>query len=106
MSIPAVTSLIYGALVLLGGWMGYRKAGSLPSLISGAASGTLLLLSAVLSATGRAAGVPLAMGVALVLLAFFAYRFARGRKFMPAGLMVAASLAALAILFLTAPGRP
>jgi uncharacterized membrane protein (UPF0136 family) len=103
LNVPAVTSLVYGLLVLAGGWIGYKKAGSQASLISGAASGALLLLAAILSLRGGALGGRLAMAVALVLLLFFGYRFARGRKFMPAGLMTLASIAALAVLALSAP---
>lgn len=106
MNVPAVTSLVYGALVFAGGWMGYSKAGSRPSLVSGAASGILLLVAAFLSFGGHAAGDRLGMVVAFVLLAFFAYRFARGRKFMPAGLMVLASLGALALYYFSGFPRP
>ena len=46
------------------------------------------------------------MGVTFVLLAFFGYRFARGRRFMPAGMMVAASLVALILFYFTGSARP
>jgi uncharacterized membrane protein (UPF0136 family) len=98
---PAVTSFVYGSLVVLGGWIGFKKAGSRPSLISGTASGALLLLAGALCLGGNAAGGKLAISVAFLLLAFFGYRFARGKKFMPAGMMAAISLLALAILYFT-----
>ena len=101
MNIVAVTSFLYGALVLAGGWMGFKKAGSRPSLVSGATSGALLFVAAALSLSGNRAGLELGMAVAFVLLAFFGYRLARSGKFMPAGLMVAASLAALALFYLS-----
>jgi uncharacterized membrane protein (UPF0136 family) len=86
--------------------MGFKKAGSRISLISGATAEALLLVAAALSLTGSTAGAKLAMAVAFVLLAFFGYRFARGRKFMPAGLMVVASLAALALIYFFRPPLP
>src|SRR5262249_422314 len=38
MILPAVVSFLYGGVVLIGGFIGYRKAGSRPSLIAGAVS--------------------------------------------------------------------
>jgi uncharacterized membrane protein (UPF0136 family) len=96
----ALVSFLYGGLVLIGGFIGYRKAGSRPSLIAGAASDTLLVLAAVLILLRRPAGIWLAIGVSGALFIFFAIRWLKGRKFMPAGLMVLASLAALGLLIL------
>jgi uncharacterized membrane protein (UPF0136 family) len=106
MNVPAVTTFVYGALVLAGGWIGYRKASSRPSLITGIISGALLFLAGILSARGNPAGDRIALVVAFVLTAFFAYRLARGRKFMPAGLMVGLSVAVLLILYFCSLSRP
>lgn len=103
MNVAAITSFVYAMLVLAGGWVGYKKAGSRQSLISGLLSGAVLLVAAALSLAGMPAGTKLAMVVAFVLAAFFSYRLAKGGKFMPAGLMVVASLAALAILWSAGP---
>ena len=99
MNTPALTALVYGALVFAGGWVGYKKAGSRPSLISASLSAAVLLIAATLSFSGISAGNVLAMAVALVLLVFFGYRFAKGGKFMPAGLMTVVSLATLVVLW-------
>ena len=103
MNTPAITALVYGALVFAGGWVGYKKAGSRPSLISSSLSAAVLLIAAVLSLSGLSAGNMVAMVVALVLLVFFGYRLAKGGKFMPAGLMVAVSLATLVVLWTFRP---
>ena len=99
MNTPALTALVYGALVFAGGWVGYKKAGSRPSLIASSLSASVLLFAAVLSLSGISAGYMVAMVVALVLLVFFGYRLAKGGKFMPVGLMVAVSLATLVVLW-------
>ena len=99
MEIHALTSFLYGVLVLVGGWVGYRKAGSRPSLISGLVSAAALFLAAGLSLAGFRFGQWLAGGTALILLTFFGYRFVQSRKFMPAGLMILASLVALTFLW-------
>jgi len=98
MMLSVITSLVYGGLVLVGGVIGFRKAGSRPSLIAGIASDALLVLAAVLLILGRPAGGTLAMAVAALLLVFFGWRWAKSGKFMPAGLMVLSSAVALALL--------
>jgi len=96
--LAALTSVVYGSLVLAGGFMGYRKAGSRPSLIAGIASDGLLLAAALLIFMGHPLGAKLAMAVTALLLVFFGVRWLKGRKFMPAGLMALCSTAALALL--------
>ena len=96
----ALVSFLYGGLVLIGGFIGYRKAGSRPSLIAGAVSDALLVLATVLILLRRPAGIWIALGVSATLSVFFAVRWLKRRKFMPAGLMVLASLAALGLLIL------
>jgi len=98
MMLAMLTSVVYGCLVLAGGLMGYRKAGSRASLVSGLASAVVLLAAASLIFKGNPLGARLAMAVALLLLVFFATRWLKGRKFMPAGLMVLSSAIALALL--------
>ena len=98
MMLAMLTSVVYGCLVLAGGLMGYRKAGSQASLVSGVASAVVLLAAASLIFKGNPLGVRLAMAVALLLLVFFTTRWLKGRKFMPAGLMVLSSAIALALL--------
>ena len=38
--------IVFGALTIIGGIIGYVKAGSLPSIIAGSIAGILLLLGA------------------------------------------------------------
>ncbi|HEU5181604.1 MAG TPA: TMEM14 family protein [Candidatus Polarisedimenticolia bacterium] len=95
---PAWVAFVYGAIVLAGGVMGFVKARSRASLIAGVASFALLLGAGALMLRGEKAGWIAAMAVAGLLLAFFAARWLKGRKFMPAGMMVLASAAALVLL--------
>jgi uncharacterized membrane protein (UPF0136 family) len=74
--------------------MGYIKAGSRPSLISGCISGVALAIAAYISLQNPAAGFALATFLALALLIVFALRFRRTRKLMPAGWMAILSLVA------------
>jgi uncharacterized membrane protein (UPF0136 family) len=79
--------LIFGALTILGGVIGYVKAGSVPSIIAGAITGVLLLVAGALLPEHRAAGLAAAFIVSLLLAAQFVPKFIRAGKVMPAGLM-------------------
>lgn len=63
---------VYGLIALLGGVMGYLKAGSRASLIAGSASGLLLMGSALLGLSYPSAGLVLASVVSLALVVRFA----------------------------------
>ena len=95
---PAWVAFAYGGIVLAGGVAGFVMARSRASLIAGVASAALLLIAGTLMLRGVKAGWIGAMAVTVLLLAFFAARWLNGRKFMPAGMMVLASAAALALL--------
>jgi uncharacterized membrane protein (UPF0136 family) len=86
--------LIYALLVALGGVMGYVKAQSNVSLISGLVSGVALAIAWYISQQNPAVGLAASTLIALVLLVVFAMRFRSTSKFMPAGLMAILSLAA------------
>jgi uncharacterized membrane protein (UPF0136 family) len=93
---------LYAAFLALGGVMGYKKAGSRPSLIAGTASAAacaIALLVALFHDTER--GLQLGAAVALVLTLFFNYRFAaRSRRLFPAGVLALVSLAVFAWLLI------
>ena len=92
--------LIYGLLVLIGGIMGYVKAKSQVSLLSGVGSGIALLIAWFVAGNNPWLGLGLATLLGLVLFVVFVMRFLRTRSFMPAGLMMIFSLAAVAIFVL------
>lgn len=86
--------LLYALLVLAGGILGYVKARSKPSLISGVISGMALAIAWYISLQNPIVGFLLAALFALGLLIVFAIRFRKTNKFMPAGLMAVLSLVA------------
>jgi uncharacterized membrane protein (UPF0136 family) len=85
---------VYLVLLVAGGLVGWLKAGSRVSLF------TALAFAAALAVCGYG---PVPQGPVLVrvllgvLLAVFAVRWLKTRKFMPAGLMVIVTAAALAL---------
>jgi uncharacterized membrane protein (UPF0136 family) len=98
MSATAIAALIYGALALVGGWMGYRQAGSKVSLISGAITGILLLIASFGLFQDMAWGLGLSIAVTALLLVTFTVRLIKTRKIMPAGLMVTVGVVTLVVL--------
>lgn len=84
---------IYIVLLLAGGLIGFFKGRSQVSLIMSAAFGAALILCALgLVFKSNVADILMA-----VLLVVFAMRLAKTKKFMPAGLMLVATVIALAL---------
>lgn len=92
--------LIYALVVLLGGVMGYLKAKSQVSLLSGVGSGIALLIAWFICRQTPLVGLGLAALIGLMLFVVFIMRFSRTRAFMPAGMMMVFSLAATVVFLL------
>ena len=87
MDATAIYFLVFGALTIIGGIIGYVKAGSLPSIIAGTITGILLLVAGWILPNNRTAGLAIAFIVSLLLAAQFVPKLIRTAKMMPAGLM-------------------
>lgn len=79
--------IVFGLLTIVGGIMGYVKAGSTMSLIAGSVSGILLLVAAFLLPNQMAVGLALAAVVSILLAGRFVPAFIKTGQIMPAGLM-------------------
>ncbi len=98
---PNTVLWIYIVLLLVGGLMGFLKAGSKVSLITAAVSAALLVVTTIpgLFQPRFARGVADLLLAALLVV--FALRLTKTRKFMPSGLMLALTIAALGLRHLT-----
>jgi len=105
MASTTLVVIVYAALVIVGGVIGFVKAGSRPSLIGGLFGGLGLLTAAWGIGRNQAWGLQTALVLTLALLVFFSVRYVRTRAFMPGGLMAILSLFALVITWLTAHGH-
>lgn len=90
MSVAATILWTYVAVLLLGGAMGYVKAGSKVSLITALVFGVLLALCCL-----GVFPMTVAWGLQGFLALFFLYRALKTKKFMPSGMMAIASGLAL-----------
>jgi uncharacterized membrane protein (UPF0136 family) len=79
--------IVFGILTIVGGIVGYMKAGSKPSIIAGSITGILLLIAAFVLPQQRLVGLVIALIVSLVLAAQFVPKLIRTRRVMPAGMM-------------------
>jgi uncharacterized membrane protein (UPF0136 family) len=79
--------IVFGALTIIGGIVGYTKAGSVASIIAGSITGVLLLVAAFLLPEHRMVGLATALIVSLLLAAQFVPKFLRTGRVMPAGMM-------------------
>ncbi|MDQ2800757.1 MAG: TMEM14 family protein [Armatimonadota bacterium] len=98
---------IYAVLVIVGGVIGFAKAGSRPSLIAGVLGGLVLLAAGYdINLPVSILGLPGALILIAMLLVFFTVRYLRGspRAFMPGGLMAILSLLALVGVWVASHG--
>ncbi|MEA5510136.1 TMEM14 family protein [Crocosphaera sp. UHCC 0190] len=98
MNLTVLAAFLYGIILLVGGIIGYAKAKSKPSLISGVVTGLLLISAAIIQLQNISWGLTLAQITTILLIVVFAIRFIKTRKWMPGGLMLILSVATLAIL--------
>ena len=83
--------IILGLLTIVGGVIGYVKAGSTASLIAGGISGVALLAAAFLLPGNAALGLIIAGVVSVALAGRFIPSFMQTGKIMPAGMMAVLS---------------
>lgn len=97
-SLAAGVILAYAAILIVGGFVGWRFSGSRISFTAGLGSAALLVTAYRLASIRPLAGYVMASGVSLALTVLFGLRFRKTKKFMPAGMMLVTSGIALAIL--------
>lgn len=91
--------LIYAVLIAAGGIMGYTKAGSMASLISGVVAGIVLAGSAWAMMKGSyQTGWWVALIATILLLARFGMAATKEFKMMPGGMVIIMSLIVLVVL--------
>jgi len=93
---------IYIILLLVGGVIGFLKAGSKVSLITSSIAAAILILATLPGVLTVASRRNLADVIMAVLLVVFAIRLAKTKKFMPSGMLLVITLAALALRHLVA----
>ena len=94
---PHTVLWIYIVLLLVGGLIGFLKAGSKVSLITSAVSAAALILTAIPGLLTPGAGRAVADIIMAALLVVFAIRLGKTKKFMPSGLMLVITVLALAL---------
>ena len=79
--------IIFGLLTIVGGVIGFAKAGSTPSLVAGSISGILLLAAAFLMPGQPTLGLAVGAITSLLLAGKFIPDFIKKGEPMPAGMM-------------------
>jgi uncharacterized membrane protein (UPF0136 family) len=88
----------YIVLLLIGGLIGFLKAGSKISLITSAVAAALLTLTRLRGVFDYNFGRNLANVIMAALLVVFAIRLSKNKKFMPSGFMLVLTVVVLAML--------
>jgi uncharacterized membrane protein (UPF0136 family) len=94
---PHTVLWIYIVLLLVGGLIGFLKAGSKVSLITSAVSAAALVLTAIPNLFVPSLASMIADIIMAALLVVFAIRLGKTKKFMPSGLMLGVTGVALAL---------
>ena len=89
--------VVFGLLTIVGGIMGFVRAGSTASIIAGSISGIMLLLAAFLLPNHVVAGLAIAGLVSLLLAGRFLPAFIKTGAMMPAGMMSILSVIGLVL---------
>ena len=100
MKVTATIVCAYALLILMGGLIGYYKAGSIASLISGITFGIALVLCSFAIAKGKILAQYAALILTFFLDGFFTHKFAKTLHFVPSGMMSLFSLAVLIVIAL------
>jgi uncharacterized membrane protein (UPF0136 family) len=98
--VTRVYYLVFGILTILGGIMGYVKAKSLISIISGSISGIVLIGASYLLQTHPIAAEVPALCVSVVLAGKFLPDYMQKRAFVPGGLMAILSILGIVVSIL------
>lgn len=94
---PYTVLWIYIVLLLVGGLIGFLKAKSKVSLITSATAAAILVVTAIPGLFSPRFASGLADVVMAVLLVVFAIRLGKTKKFMPSGLLLIVTAAALVL---------
>ncbi len=94
---PDLVVWIYVVLLVIGGLIGFFKAKSKISLITSGVCAALLILTQVRGLFAPSFAKGMADVVMALLFVVFTIRLAKTRKFMPSGLMLLVTLAALVL---------
>ena len=71
----SLIEFIYGIFLIIGGVMGFKYAGSYPSLIAGVICGMIIILCAILMNKGKKYALYIGFALTSLLTIFFGYRF-------------------------------
>lgn len=98
--ITKVYYLVFAILTILGGIMGYVKAKSVVSIISGTISGAILIVASLLLPEHPISGGVTGLCVSVLLAGKFVPDYIHKKAFVPAGLMAFLSVASIIITIL------
>lgn len=103
MNLINLTLGVYSLLLIIGGFMGFAKAGSIASLIMGVGSGLILGYCTMRHYLGKGLHCMLVLGLTTAITLFFAYRYYTTLKIFPPAIMVACGLLVIFVLLLKRP---
>lgn len=90
--------IVYGAMMGIGGVMGFRSSKSGASLVVGGFSGLLMVICGALVLMGMTVPGYIGLGWTVLLCLLFGRRYATTKKIRPAGVMLVVSIIVAAVM--------
>lgn len=97
-SAASYIAFIYGIIVIMLGYMGWRNVGSIPSFVMGGGFGLLTLIGSLFMIQGKKWADWATMAFVAILMIAFAIRFYMTHSFMPAVMGLFSALLIVLIL--------
>ena len=94
-------SNIYAVVLIFGGVMGFIKAHSQPSLITGVVGGLLVFIAIMISEKKPKEGYLFVAAISLIMSIFFSMKYAATHTLVPAGVMLILSATTFAVVGLS-----
>jgi len=102
MPIASLAILVYAAILVIGGFIGWRLSGDRMRFTSSLISAAMLTIAYRLSRISPRAGYLMGMAITVILTVMFAVRLKKTRKLVPSGILLLVSVAVVITLAWTA----